>query len=127
MFAEGYAAQARLYAKGRMKSGQMNRTEKDYAAFLEAEKHAGRVSQYWFESMKLKIAEGTCWLTPDFAVLRPNGDLEFHDVKGSMRIWTEDSKVKMKVCATAYPFRVFVVCPKQKKSGGGWELHEVAP
>lgn len=34
MFAEGYA-KARLYAKGRMKSGQMNRTEKAYAAFLE--------------------------------------------------------------------------------------------
>lgn len=127
MFAEGYAAQARLYAKGRMKSGQMNRTEKAYASFLEAEKHAGRIAAFWFEAIKLKIAEGTCWLTPDFAVLRPNGELEFHDVKGSMRIWTEDSKVKMKVCATAYPFRVFVVCPKQKKSGGGWELHEVAP
>ena len=48
MFAEGYA-KARLYAKGRMKSGQMNRTEKAYAAWLEAEKHAGRIMAYWFE------------------------------------------------------------------------------
>lgn len=130
MFAEGYAAaiaKARLYAKGRLKPGQMNKTEKAYAAWLENEKHAGRVVSYWFESLKLKIAEGTCWLTPDFCVLRPNGDVELHDVKGSPKIWTDDSKVKMKVCATSYPFRVFVVFPRSKQRGGGWESHEVVP
>jgi len=124
MFAEGYAAaaaKARLYAKGRMKSGQMNRTEKAYAAFLEGEKHAGRITAYWFEALKLKIAEGACFYTPDFLVLRPDGTLELHEVKGSLRIFQEDAKVKAKVCADMYPFPVKVVWPRKKKDGGGWE------
>ncbi len=120
MFAEGYA-KARLYAKGRMKSGQMNRTEKAYAAWLEAEKHAGRITAYWFEALKLKIAEGACFYTPDFLVLRPDGTLELHEVKGSLRIFQEDAKVKAKVCADMYPFPVKVVWPRKKKDGGGWE------
>lgn len=124
MFAEGYAAaaaKARLYAKGRMKSGQMNRTEKAYAAFLEGEKHAGWITAYWFEALKLKIAEGACFYTPDFLVLRPDGTLELHEVKGSLRIFQEDAKVKAKVCADMYPFPVKVVWPRKKKDGGGWE------
>ena len=124
MFAEGYAAaaaKARLYVKGRMKSGQMNRTEKAYAAFLEGEKHAGRITAYWFEALKLKIAEGACFYTPDFLVLRPDGTLELHEVKGSLRIFQEDAKVKAKVCADMYPFPVKVVWPRKKKDGGGWE------
>ena len=121
MFAEGYA-KARLYAKGRMKSGQMNRTEKAYAAWLEAEKHAGRITAYWFEALKLKIAEGACFYTPDFLVMRPDGTLELHEVTGSPAIFADDAKVKVKACATQYPFPVFVVFPKKKSSGGGWNV-----
>lgn len=120
MFAEGYA-KARLYAKGRMKSGQMNRTEKAYAAFLEGEKHAGRITAYWFEALKLKIAGGACFYTPDFMVMRSDGVIELHEVKGSLRIFQEDAKVKAKVCADMYPFPVKVVWPRKKKDGGGWE------
>lgn len=123
MFAEGYA-KARLYAKGRLKSGQMNRTEKAYAAWLEAEKHAGRIMAYWFEALKLKIAEGACFYTPDFLVLRPDGTLELHEVKGSPAIFADDAKVKVKACATMYPFAVKIVFPKPKKSGGGWDVWE---
>lgn len=125
MFAEGYAAaaaKARLYAKGRLKSGQMNRTEKAYANFLEGEKHAGRVVSWWFESIKVKIAEDVCWYSPDFLILRPDGTLELHEVKGSPAIFADDAKVKVKACATQYPFPVFVVFPKKKSSGGGWDV-----
>ena len=125
MYAEGYAAaaaKARLYAKGRLKSGQMNRTEKAYSNFLESEKHAGRITAYWFEALKLKIAEGACFYTPDFLVLRPDGTLELHEVKGSPAIFADDAKVKVKACATQYPFPVFVVFPKKKSSGGGWDV-----
>lgn len=124
MFAEGYAAaaaKARLYAKGRMKSGQMNRTEKAYADWLEAEKHAGRIMAYWFEHIKLKIADNACGYTPDFMVMRADGVIELHEVKGSLRIFQEDAKVKAKVCADMYPFPVKVVWPRKKKDGGGWE------
>lgn len=62
-----------LQAKGRLKVGEMNRTEAAYRDYLELEKHEGRVLDYWFESIKVKIANGSCWFTPDFMILRPNG------------------------------------------------------
>ena len=54
MFAEGYEAKRRLQARGRMKPGTMNKTEKAYSLYLKAEQSAGRVEQFWFESVKLK-------------------------------------------------------------------------
>lgn len=73
-----------LRAKGRMKKGELNRTESSYAQYLEGEKQSGRVADYWFESLKLKVADGTCWYTPDFMVLLPDGRLELHEVKGGI-------------------------------------------
>ena len=73
-----------LRAKGRMKKGELNRTETSYAQYLEGEKQSGRVADYWFESLKLKVADGTCWYTPDFMVLLPDGRLELHEVKGGI-------------------------------------------
>lgn len=112
---------SRLYAKGRMKDGTMNRTEARYAAHLETEKLAGNVAAYWFESLKVKIADGACWYTPDFVVLRPDGTLELHEVKGSPKIFQDDAKVKVKACATQYPFRMIVVYPRK---GGDWQSQE---
>jgi hypothetical protein len=43
-------AMKRLYAKGRLKPGEMNATESAYAAFLKAEQQAGRIEKFWFES-----------------------------------------------------------------------------
>ena len=124
MFAEGYAARARLLAKGRMKSGAMNKTEKAYSLYLESERQAGRIERFWFEAIKLKIADGTCFYTPDFLVLLPDGTLELHEVKGSPAIFADDAKVKVKSASTQYPFPVKVVYPRAKKSGGGWDVHE---
>lgn len=115
-----------LQAKGRLRLGEMNKTETAYRDYLDQEKREGRVLEYWFESIKLKIANGSCWFTPDFMVLRPDGYVELHDVKGSPRIWSDDSKVKMKVCATAYPFGMYVVFPKGRKKENGWDIQEVA-
>lgn len=126
MFAEGLEraafAKAQLYAKGRLKKGTMNRTEKAYAQYLEKEKQAGRVIEYWFEKIKVEIAKPACCYTPDFMVQRPDGTLELHEVKGSPAIFADDAKVKVKACATQYPFPVFVVFPKKKSSGGGWDV-----
>lgn len=82
------------------------------------------MAAYWFESLKLKIADGKCWLTPDFLILRPDGSLELHDTKGSSAVFMDDAKVKMKVAASQYPFPVFVVYPRPKKDGGGWTYEE---
>lgn len=113
-----------LRAKGRMKKGELNRTESSYAQYLEGEKQSGRVADYWFESLKLKVADGTCWYTPDFMVLLPDGRLELHEVKGSPRVFFDDAKCKVKVVATSFPFVMKVVYPRAKKNGGGWDVDE---
>lgn len=104
----------KLYAKGRKKPGTLNKTEQSYQDYLESERRCGRILAYWYEAVKLKIAEGTCWYTPDFMVMRPDGELELHEVKGSPRIFQDDAKVN----------RLFVVYPRSKKDGGGWETQE---
>ena len=104
-----------------MKAGQMNETEKAYAANLESERIAGRIKAYWFESIKLKIAADTCWYNPDFLVLTAEDQLELHEVKGSPKFFADDAKVKTKVCATEYPFRMLVVYPER---GKGWTYQE---
>ncbi|MBQ9240545.1 MAG: hypothetical protein IJ164_04290 [Duodenibacillus sp.] len=114
----------RLYARGRMKAGTLNKTESAYALYLQAEKQAGRVIQFWFEAVKLKVADGACWYTPDFVVLRPDGMIELHEVKGSPKIFQDDAKVKVKSVATQFPFRCFVVFPRAKRDGGGWDVEE---
>ena len=48
-----------LRAKGRMKKGELNRTESAYAMYLEGEKQAGKIVDFWFESLKLKVAVHT--------------------------------------------------------------------
>ena len=113
-----------LRAKGRMKKGELNRTESSYAQYLEGEKQGGRVADYWFESLKLKVADGTCWYTPDFMVLLPDGRLDLHDVKRIPRVFFDDAKCKVKVVATSFPFAMKVVYPRAKKNGGGWDVDE---
>lgn len=112
----------KIFALGRLKAGAMNQTEKRYQLFLESEKQAGKLTAYWFESLKLKIADGACWYTPDFMVLRPDGTVELHEVKGSPKIFADDAKVKAKAAATVYPFRLLVVYPR--KGRAGWEFQE---
>lgn len=114
----------RTFALGRLKSGQMNKTEGAYKMHLEALKQAGEIIDFWFESAKLKVADGACWYLPDFLVLNKDNELELHEVKGSPHIFTDDAKVKCKVCAGKYPFKLFVVYPKPKKLGGGWTKEE---
>lgn len=114
----------RMYALGRLKAGVMNKTETAYCKHLENLKQLGEIQEYWFESLKLKIADNACWYCPDFMVLTKEGLLELHEVKGSPRIFTDDGKVKVKVTGTQYPFKMIVAYPKAKKDGGGWNLTE---
>lgn len=86
--------------KGRYRPGHMNGTEAAYARYLEDLKANGEVSGYWFEPMKLKLADKTTY-SPDFMVMLPDGSLELHEVKGFMR---DDANVKLKVAADKYPF-----------------------
>lgn len=114
-------AQQRLYAKGRLKTGEMNKTEARYDQHLNWRKNAGEILWYRFECIKLRLADNT-FLSVDFFVMTADGTLEAHDVKGAKAIITEDAKVKMKVAAETFPFVFRYVFPKPKDEGWIIEL-----
>lgn len=118
------AARPDMRAKGRLPSGTMNKTEARYDAHLWSLRMAGDVLWHRFDGIKLRIAPD-CHLTVDFAVLPAGGVLEMHDVKGSLAIYTDDAKVKMKVAAAEYPFVFKLAVPRAVKDGGGWEIIDV--
>ena len=107
-------------ALGRLKTGQMNKTEAAYAALLEQRKQAGEILWYTFEGIKLRLADNTFY-SPDFAVMGVGGELSMHEVKG---FWRDDARVKIKVAAELYPFQFIAVQPRAKKHGGSWEEEE---
>ncbi|PJX25050.1 DUF1064 domain-containing protein [Psychrobacter sp. L7] len=109
-----------VQALGRMKSGKMNNTEKAYAQHLELLKRAGEVSYYSFDGINLRLADNTFY-KPDFLVMRSDGQLEIHEVKG---FWTDDALVKIKVAADKFPFKFIAVMKQTKKNGGGWDIRE---
>lgn len=107
-------------ALGRLKTGEMNKTEAAYDIHLWHLHSDGKVLWHKFEGIKLRLADNT-FLTVDFAVMLANGQLEMHEVKG---FWEDDARVKMKVAAELYPFRFIAVKPIAKKLGGGWSVEE---
>ena len=115
----------RLAALGRLKAGQMNKTEAAYAQYLEILKRAGEIQWYRFDGIKLRLADKT-FLTVDFAVMDRDGVMELHDTKGGPGVFMDDAKVKMKVAAELYPFVFKVAFPRAKKHGGGWTIEEIA-
>lgn len=118
----------RTFAKGRLTRrtpGSMSGLEKKYAEHLEADKLAGRIVSYRYESVKLRLADKT-WYTGDFMVLHNDGTIEIVEVKGSWSAPNQDmSRVKIKVAAEQYPeFRFVAMTQRAKKHGGGWEREE---
>lgn len=110
----------RSFAAGRLKTGQMNKTEQAYAAHLGQLQAVGGILWHKFEGVKLRLADNTFY-SPDFAVMQPDGQLEMHEVKG---FWQDDARVKIKVAADMYPFKFVALKPRAKKNGGGWEIEE---
>lgn len=109
----------RRFARGRTvrrQQGQMNKTEAAYARQLEVWRHEGVVLWYEFEPVKLRLAEKTFY-TPDFMVMRADGEIEIHEVKG---FWEDDARVKIKVAADKFPFKFKAVTMKS----GRWETEE---
>jgi hypothetical protein len=100
-------------ALGRLKAGQRNKTEAAYEQHLELLKRAGEIIWYCFEGMKFRLADNTFY-NPDFIVMRKDGQIEVHEVKG---FWMEDARVKIKVAAETFPFK-FIAIKLVKKQ---WE------
>ena len=109
-----------IYALGRLKVGEMNKTEAAYGQHLELRKRAGEVLWYRFEGIKLRLADNTFY-TPDYAVMLVSGEVELHEVKG---FWLDDARVKIKVAAEMYPFKFLAIKAKSKKDGGGYAVEE---
>lgn len=121
-FSKPDSAAYRTRALGRLKPGEMNKSEAAYAGHLELRRVAGEVLWYSFEPLTLKLAKDTR-LTVDFMVMLADRSIEFHDVKGNW--FQDDAKVKVKVAAAKFPmFRFVVVRPLAKKHGGGWSEEE---
>ena len=104
------------FAIGRLKSGQMNKTESAYGKYLEVQKQFGDVAWYAFEPMNLRLAD-KCFYRIDFLVMLKSGQLECHEVKG---FWTDDALVKIKTAAEKFPFRFIAV----RLIKGEWEIRE---
>ena len=103
-----------LLALGRLKPGQMNKTETAYRDHLRALKAAGEVLDFRFEAITLKLAQ--------------DGSIEFHEIKGSRAIFRDDAKAKCKMCAQLNQWAtLIVVYPRRKKDGGGWEYETFEP
>ncbi len=114
----GFARRAQN-ALGRLPTGVMNKTESAYASHLDLRKLDGDILWYRFEGIKLRLADNT-FLTVDFALMRHDGTLELHDVKGGPI--RDDANVKLKVAADQYPFVFYIV----RKAKIGWAMTPVS-
>jgi hypothetical protein len=112
-----------LFAVGRLKTGQMNKTEARYSRYLNVLLDVGDIAWFKFEGIKFRLANN-CFYTPDFVIMRHNGELQCHEVKGHKAIFMDDAKVKIKTAAEMYPVRFFVVYPPDK-AGSDFRLEEV--
>lgn len=117
---KGWQSGKRHYALGRLKKGAMNATEARYAKHLDQLLLAGEILWYKFEGIKLKLADN-CHLTIDFPVMEKDSTLTLYDVKGARAVFSDDARVKMRMAASSYPFRIVAVYPVK---GGGWEEEE---
>lgn len=113
---------ASVQALGRLKTGTMNKTEEAYARHLEGLKATGDVAWYLFEAVKLRLADN-CFYSPDFAVMRADGMIEMHEVKG---YWADDARVKIKVAAERFPFRFVAIkaISRTRTREAGWEVED---
>jgi len=115
----------------RREPGERNKLEAAYEQHLETLKRAGMIVDFKFEGIKLRLADNTFY-TPDFIVFDDDGVVELHDTKGTTKRkksdgskvaapWIEeDAKLKLKLVAELYPFRVFAIF----KTTNGWERME---
>lgn len=91
----------------RGRRGVMNTLESQYRDRLERLRDAGVIFWYGFEVMRLAVAKSDRerWYTPDFVVVMPGGEIEFHEVKGRKH---DGGMLRLAVSADRYPFRFFL-------------------
>lgn len=115
----------RMYALGRMKAGEMNKTEKEFANHLQRELDHHKILSFVFEPVTLKLAKDLRY-TPDFMVHEIDGYITFYEVKG---FWRDDALAKIKMASEKFPMFRFVSVKKRtskerKEIGSDWEERE---
>lgn len=89
--------------------------ERQYAEQLTLKRVAGLIRAWWYEPMRLKLANDA-WFKVDFIVWENDASLSAIEVKGHQR---ESAVVRWKVARSLYPFLAFKMVSKGKD--GGWE------
>jgi hypothetical protein len=110
----------RYYAKAARKKDELTKTERSYQNHLISMKSAGLIAEWWREPFNIRLTSGA-YYKADFMVQRVDGVLEIHEVKGSVGVIEEKTILKAKLVAENLPFRMIIVWPRTKHSGGGWE------
>lgn len=112
--------------QGIKQPGQPNKTEAAYMSHLNERKAAGEIVEWWFERFTLTLSHSRPNVmgqryTPDFAVMLPDGEIEFHEVKGFRY---EKNMNKLKIAGELFPFVFRLVTRRKKADGGGWNIEE---
>lgn len=117
-------------ARPRQATERMNKGETLYSEHLDRLRAAGALAAWWYEPLNWRMADNT-YYRPDFLVMRDDGALELHEVKGRKNgkdgkpdtFWKEeDAWLKLKIVAEQAPFPLCVVWPRRD---GGWEIETV--
>lgn len=108
----------RWQALGRLPAGELNNTEKKFAAYLQERKSAGAIVWWKAHPFNVPLAKNTFY-RPDFLVMNAAMELIIYEVKGS---YTSDKgQMKIKLCVEALP--VFKVI-KASLVKGAWQFEE---
>ena len=115
----------RMYALGRMKSGEMNKTEKEFADYLQKQLDEHKIFSFAFEPVTLKLAKDLRY-TPDFFCHELDGTITFYEVKG---FWRDDALAKIKMASEKFPMFRFISVKKhtakeRKETGFNWDTRE---
>lgn len=107
----------------------MNRTEREYAAHLEAQRLAGEIRFWDYERLRAIVthpSEGVgVNYTADFLVILADGTIALDDVKGT-GIDNDASLVRAKAAAeVCWYFRWRIAKKQTKAQGGGWTVREL--
>ena len=121
-----------ILAKGlERKRGKKNKTEQAYERFLALEKAAGRVKDWWFEPMSLRLSEcdegQPLRYTFDFMVLAADGTVYMDDVKAPLRRGQkhDDPAALIRIKSAADRYTLFVFRIVRPIAGGAFDLVEV--
>jgi hypothetical protein len=104
-----------------------SRWEANYARWLEVLRERGSIAKwehepetFWFEGIK----RGTLSYLPDFRVTRPDGSIEYHEVKGWM---TPRSRTAIKRMAKYHPTVKLLVVDQRRYKALSNDVRHIVP